>query len=59
MISVRNALREHLDLLTGLFDVLPLAEFVARLATRRSLRGCCALTFDDGYADFLTGRSPC
>ena len=49
MISVRNALREHLDLLTGLFDVLPLAEFVARLATRRSLRGCCALTFDDGY----------
>ena len=50
--------REHLDLLTELFDVLPLAEFVARLATRRSLRACCALTFDDGYADFLTGALP-
>ena len=50
--------REHLDLLTGLFDVLPLAEFVARLYARRSLRACCALTFDDGYADFLTGALP-
>ena len=50
--------REHLDLLTGLFDVLPLAEFVARLSARRSLRACCALTFDDGYADFLTGALP-
>ena len=50
--------REHLDRLTGLFDVLPLGEFVARLAARRSLRGCCALTFDDGYADFLTGALP-
>lgn len=50
--------REHLDLLTGLFNVLPLEEFVARLAVRKSLRGCCALTFDDGYADFLTGALP-
>lgn len=50
--------REHLDLLAGLFDVLPLAEFVSRLAARRSLRACCALTFDDGYADFLTGALP-
>ena len=50
--------REHLDLLSGLFDVLPLSEFVERLAAGRTLQGCCALTFDDGYADFLTNALP-
>lgn len=49
---------EHLDLLAELFDVLPLAEFVERLAGGRSLKGCCALTFDDGYADFFTDALP-
>lgn len=50
--------QEHLDLLSGLFDVLPLSEFVERLAAGRALQGCCALTFDDGYADFLTDALP-
>ena len=38
--------------------MLPLSEFVARLAARRPLGACCTLTFDDGYADFLTGALP-
>jgi len=53
-----SVFREHLELLGGVFDVLPLSEFVDRLSSGRSLRGCCALTFDDGYDDFITDALP-
>lgn len=48
----------HLDELQSHFRVLPLAELVDRHLQGKSLRRCCALTFDDGYADFLTHAVP-
>ncbi len=35
--------------LAGSYAVLPLAEYVARRRSGRSLRGCVAITFDDAY----------
>jgi peptidoglycan/xylan/chitin deacetylase (PgdA/CDA1 family) len=40
------------------FNVLPLAELVARIRSGRSVGGCCALTFDDGWRDNYTGAFP-
>lgn len=48
----------HLDLLGELFEVLPLAELVERLGAGRALQGCCSITFDDGYRDFVTDALP-
>ena len=47
------ALRAQLEFLSGLYDVVPLIEFVARRRSRKSLRGCVAITFDDAYAGVL------
>src|SRR5512144_307957 len=42
----------HLDWLLGAFRVMPLAEIVARFASRRALPPrACAITFDDGWQD--------
>ena len=48
----------HLDALKEDFSVVPLWEFIKRFRDRRSLRGCCAVTFDDGYRDFLDHAYP-
>jgi peptidoglycan/xylan/chitin deacetylase (PgdA/CDA1 family) len=40
------------------FTVLPLAELVERRRNRQPLGGCCAITFDDGYLDYLTNAAP-
>lgn len=50
--------KEHCEFIKRNFDVLPLAEFVERHLQGRSLRGCCAITFDDGYRDFLEYAYP-
>jgi peptidoglycan/xylan/chitin deacetylase (PgdA/CDA1 family) len=49
---------EHLHLIKDLFTVVPLHELVERLAAGRSLQGCCSLTFDDGFADFMVHALP-
>ena len=40
------------------FELLPLAELVSRAREGKSLKGLAALTFDDGYRDFLTVAYP-
>lgn len=40
------------------YTVLPLAELVSRMSTGRPLGGCCAITFDDGYRDFVEHALP-
>ncbi len=48
----------HLHELQRHFRVLPLEELVARHRAGRPLSGCCSLTFDDGFGDFLTHAVP-
>src|SRR5215212_1897659 len=47
------AFEEHCRFFKDSFQVIPLAEMVERLRGGRSPSGCCAITFDDGYLDFL------
>jgi peptidoglycan/xylan/chitin deacetylase (PgdA/CDA1 family) len=49
---------EHLQELLRLFEVVRLAEFLDRLKQGKPLAGCCAITFDDGYRDFLDHAYP-
>ena len=46
--------RRHASLLKKRFDVVSLAEIVSRLHTGKSVAGCCAITFDDGWLDNYT-----
>ncbi len=43
--------RLHLSFLKRHFQVLPLQDLVARIETKSSISGCCAITFDDGWVD--------
>jgi peptidoglycan/xylan/chitin deacetylase (PgdA/CDA1 family) len=45
----------HLELLRSRYTVLPLEELLDRLPRRAYPDGAVAVTFDDGYADNLTG----
>ncbi len=47
-----------LDEVVSQFQVLPLEEAAARLQTRRLPRRAACITFDDGYADWMTGALP-
>jgi peptidoglycan/xylan/chitin deacetylase (PgdA/CDA1 family) len=49
---------EHCTLIKRCFNVLPLGVMVARRRQGQSLKGCCAITFDDGYGDFLEHAYP-
>lgn len=49
---------EQLAMLREQFNVISLREMTLRLITSRSVSGCVALTFDDGYADNLYGAKP-
>ena len=45
-----DTLHAQLDFLQRRYDVLPLLEFLQRVAAARSIDGCVAITFDDAYA---------
>jgi peptidoglycan/xylan/chitin deacetylase (PgdA/CDA1 family) len=47
-----------LDEVVSQFRVLPLEDAVARLQTGRLPRRAACITFDDGYADWMTGALP-
>lgn len=51
-------LSRHLDVVRSLYEVVPLSELVRRSGLGRSTRGLCAVTFDDGYRDFLEHAYP-
>lgn len=48
----------QMDLVAACFNVLPLSEALARLATRSLPPRALSITFDDGYADNLTVAAP-
>lgn len=49
---------EHCAFIARRFRVLRLEDLVARVRESKSLAGCCAITFDDGYRDFLVHAYP-
>jgi peptidoglycan/xylan/chitin deacetylase (PgdA/CDA1 family) len=51
-------LSRHLDVVCSLYEVVSLSELVRRSELDRSSRGLCAVTFDDGYRDFLEHAYP-
>ena len=53
-----EAFRAHCAFVRANYDILRLSEIVARMHQGRSIRGACAITFDDGYRDFLTHALP-
>jgi peptidoglycan/xylan/chitin deacetylase (PgdA/CDA1 family) len=52
------AFESSLAFLKDHFTITTLREFVERRDAERSVRGLCAITFDDGYRDFLTHGVP-
>ncbi len=48
----------HCEILKRSFSILPLGEMVERHRRGLPLGGCCAITFDDGYGDFLEHAHP-
>jgi peptidoglycan/xylan/chitin deacetylase (PgdA/CDA1 family) len=50
--------QRHLDIVTSIYEVVPLDVLVRRSQGGGSLRGLCAVTFDDGYRDFLENAYP-
>ncbi len=50
--------REQVSWLAATYEVVPLAEFVARLTAARSLRQVATITFDDAYTGVFTRALP-
>jgi peptidoglycan/xylan/chitin deacetylase (PgdA/CDA1 family) len=53
-----NLFEQHLSAIRRDFQILRLHEFLFRFQRGKPLRGCCAITFDDGYRDFLQHAYP-
>lgn len=53
-----NQFEEYCAFLSRSLHVLPLHELVERMDAGKSIKRCCAITFDDGYRDFLTHAYP-
>jgi peptidoglycan/xylan/chitin deacetylase (PgdA/CDA1 family) len=56
--SGEAAFEQVLDFVGGHFETVPLSEIVDRMARGRSVGGLAALTFDDGYPDWLPQVAP-
>ncbi len=56
-VSVEN-FRRQLLALKERFDIVPLGELVDRIGAGKSVGGCCAITFDDGWRDNFTCAFP-
>jgi peptidoglycan/xylan/chitin deacetylase (PgdA/CDA1 family) len=50
--------RQHLAQLKKTYSLVHLDELVSRFMNGKSLRGCCAITFDDGFEDFALHAYP-
>ncbi len=48
----------HCEFMRRHFRILPLGELLERARTNRSLKGCSAICFDDGYRDFIDYAYP-
>ena len=46
-----KAFKRQMAFLKSSYQVLPLLELVQRLESGKSVGGCCAITFDDGWCD--------
>lgn len=53
-----STFRQHLAFLKSRFHVLHLSEVAARIRAGKSVGGCCAITFDDGWQDNYTLAYP-
>ena len=53
-----SVFERHCAFVRDSFEVVRLGELADRLRQGRSLRGYCAITFDDGYRDFLVHAYP-
>jgi peptidoglycan/xylan/chitin deacetylase (PgdA/CDA1 family) len=53
-----EAFRAHCAFVRDHYDVLALSEVVERVRRGQSVRGVCAIAFDDGYRDFLIHALP-
>lgn len=51
MYVTANTFRQHLEILNDRFIVLSLNELADRVKAGKSIGGCCAITFDDGWQD--------
>jgi peptidoglycan/xylan/chitin deacetylase (PgdA/CDA1 family) len=51
-------MREQLEAVRRRYDVIPLAEYLARRDRGRSVAGCVAVTFDDAYAGVARLAAP-
>jgi len=55
----RNDFERQMAYLAGKgYHVVPLPHLVSMIKRRKSVAGCVALTFDDGYEDFYTNAIP-
>lgn len=58
MYVTTTSFRNQVAFLKESFHVVPLAELVERIRTGKSVGGCCAITFDDGWHDNFTQAFP-
>lgn len=50
--------RLHVALLKERFQIIPLGELIHRSNAGKNIGGCCAITFDDGWADNFINAFP-
>ena len=48
----------HLEVLADAYSFVPLDDLVQRVRERKSVSGLCAVTFDDGFGDFIDHAYP-
>jgi len=51
MYVTEKTFEEHMVFLKKTFSIIPLSEILGRISKGQSIRGCCSITFDDGWRD--------